>query len=1199
MRTRKGRYSPVDCRQILRRLVWLHGLAWVTTLLAQAPASAQLDQTCTVSALNRTALVDAGGVWVLPNVPATIGEVRVRATCIDDGVTRSGQSDFFTVPTDGVIEVADIVFDNPEAVPATLSLSAPDTTLTIAGQTTQLAAIATYPDSSTADVTAAAAGTSYTISNPVIATLGGDGLITAVASGTVLVSAANEGALGLLTVRVVLSGDSDSDGLPDDFELANGLDPNDPADAFADADGDGLTHLEEFQAGTDLFDPDTDGDGLLDGDELAAGTDPLLFDTDGDQVSDGLEIAAGSDPLDPSSVDLAPILSALAAEPASFTLVFNTVLGEASKRLEVSATLVDGTVIDVTGGPYGTGYASSDLTVASFGAEPGRVFAGQDGTATVSASIGAFSSAVEVTVRTFSPVALSFLRIPGFANGVAVEGDYAYVAAGSRGLFVVDVSDLEAPFIAGSIQTPGIANGVEIEGAYAYVAAATSDREGLLIVDVSEPSQPSLAAAVDIDAFANDLAVAEGLAYVAAANRLVIVDVSDPAQPAVTSSISLPGNVRGVGVSGSLVVVAAGSAGVHVIDVSDPMSPFLAGTTHTRPGAESRAAGVAVRERLAYVADGADGSLGGLRIVDFREPTNPVVVGTSGDRFGLTGVALDRGFALAADYFFVNAVPIFSVAGPAPVFAAALDFSGAPSFRDDNGTDVDVRDGVVFLTGDQAIRGNGQYGDGGLHIGRYLDSAGIDGGDPTVRVSEPLDGGTVFERRPVTVRAEASDDDRVEVVEFLIDGEIAHRDFTAPYEHLFLAPAQASSLTLGARALDRGGNEGLAEEVTLEVLADDAPTVSFLSPLAGSAVTEGTSLPVALQATDDFAVSSVELFVDGASQGALNAPPYRYEVPVPLDAAQLTLSAQALDDVGQPASAGPLPVAVEEDLAPFVTILEPVAGSGVTAGGRLRVTVGAADDLGVTLTRLEAGPLAVGEDAMPPYEFELDVPIGGSELTLRAEAVDTLDQVGVSAQVTLTIVPDPLTTVFGRVLDTSGQPVLGAEVEAATGEVASSDAAGYFEIPGVVTAQGDVVVLASAVIGGESVFGESEPATPQPGGITDVGDIVLGVLPTCPCLSLDFWPMGGDTWIVLALGLSPIDFCSDDGATITVSNTDDLNFLTDEAAVFRGDDSTSSCSYVEQGLDGNDTETVSVSRREAQACAAVLLAAAQSQGQCL
>ena len=45
--------------------------------------------------------------------------------------------------------------------------------------------------------------------------------------------------------------DDDGDGMPDDFELANGLDPLNAADADADADGDGFTNLEEFQAGTD------------------------------------------------------------------------------------------------------------------------------------------------------------------------------------------------------------------------------------------------------------------------------------------------------------------------------------------------------------------------------------------------------------------------------------------------------------------------------------------------------------------------------------------------------------------------------------------------------------------------------------------------------------------------------------------------------------------------------------------------------------------------------------------------------------------------------------------------------------------------------------------------------------------------------------------------------------------------------------
>jgi len=45
--------------------------------------------------------------------------------------------------------------------------------------------------------------------------------------------------------------DDDGDTMPDDYELANGLDPLNAADAALDADGDGFTNLEEFQAGTD------------------------------------------------------------------------------------------------------------------------------------------------------------------------------------------------------------------------------------------------------------------------------------------------------------------------------------------------------------------------------------------------------------------------------------------------------------------------------------------------------------------------------------------------------------------------------------------------------------------------------------------------------------------------------------------------------------------------------------------------------------------------------------------------------------------------------------------------------------------------------------------------------------------------------------------------------------------------------------
>jgi hypothetical protein len=49
--------------------------------------------------------------------------------------------------------------------------------------------------------------------------------------------------------------DRDGDGMPDDWETANQLSPDDPTDAATDTDQDGLSNLQEYLAGTNPRDP--------------------------------------------------------------------------------------------------------------------------------------------------------------------------------------------------------------------------------------------------------------------------------------------------------------------------------------------------------------------------------------------------------------------------------------------------------------------------------------------------------------------------------------------------------------------------------------------------------------------------------------------------------------------------------------------------------------------------------------------------------------------------------------------------------------------------------------------------------------------------------------------------------------------------------------------------------------------------------
>jgi hypothetical protein len=852
-------YFPVDlfgslqsARRVLPALltVWAGG-AW---LLPLAPAQ-PLNQNCVVAVLNRTVPVNADGSWVLPNVPANFGLVRARATCVTNGVTTFGQSALFSLAANATVNLPHIQLGSTTPIPSSITITAPTTSLTAAGATTQLTVMAAYSSGPSQDVTAASTGTQYNASNPAIATISADGLVTAVSSGTALIQAVNEGTQGIITIQVLIAGASHG-GIPDSWAIANGLDPTDPALPFEDPDKDGLTNLQEFQQGTDPHNPDTDGDGLTDGQEfLVYHTNPLLADTDGDGVPDGVEIQTSTDPLNSMSFNLSAALASLEVQPSTFVLTVNSIEGQASQQLTVTGHLIDGkTTIDLTSTQKGTNYTSSDLSVCNFGAPDGNVFAGNSGTCTITVSNSGFTATATGTVTGFTPQSLSFVSIPGFANGVAVNGNYAYVAAGSAGLQVVDVTNRSNPQIVASLALPGNANDVTLLANYVYVAGGSA---GLHVVDITNPLAPALLGTLGTNGNALDVAVRGSTVYVANSSNLVLVDVTNPAAMMKIGALSLGGVIQGVDVDTQrhLAVVAAGSSGLYVVDISNPAAPVLLGAVSTGDARD-----VAIGGTVAYVADYVNSTTS----VDISNPAAPAVLSHITDpNLGgfLQDIVLSGNFALAADVKFVNGIPITDISNPSSLQARAiLNFPQ----RDDNGMGIAADGSYVYLaTEHNNLDKFGSFGDSRLYIGQYLALQDVKGIPPVVSITSPAGGSTVIQGATLPITVAATDDVAVAAVTFLVNGQAVFTATAPPYQYNYKVPIGITNLTLGATATDLGSNIGTAKTVLLNVIPDPGTTVTGRvidtngNPLAGAIATALMQFTAATQPDGTFSITGV------------------------------------------------------------------------------------------------------------------------------------------------------------------------------------------------------------------------------------------------------------------------------------------------------------------------------------------------------
>jgi len=264
---------------------------------------------------------------------------------------------------------------------------------------------------------------------------------------------------------------------------------------------------------------------------------------------------------------------------------------------------------------------------------------------------------------------LSTTEDPPHANGVASDGDLAVVTDFWNDVTVFDVSSPGNPVRRSNFDVEGLAQDAVLIGHYAAIAEGTA---GVRMLDLSDPADPVSAALIETGGDVNRLRLEGSTLFVGDGRKgLITIDVGDPADPAVLATLPLSGLAAGISVVGTTAWIAGDYTGIFAVDVTDPAAPNVLGTA--RPGR-----GIPVD----VAADGSNVWFAvyneGVVRFDGTDPSNPQEAGSYEGAGEMRSVEALGGYAVVADWWGFR-LRIFDIDGPgSPVQIGSIELPGYP-----------------------------------------------------------------------------------------------------------------------------------------------------------------------------------------------------------------------------------------------------------------------------------------------------------------------------------------------------------------------------------------------------------------------------------------------------------------------------------------------------------------------------------------
>ncbi len=218
----------------------------------------------------------------------------------------------------------------------------------------------------------------------------------------------------------------------------------------------------------------------------------------------------------------------------------------------------------------------------------------------------------------YNPIEISFID-PGMIYDVVYSDNYAFLANGDTGLCIIDLSDALHPFVVSTFHTSVETKKITVANEYVYIADS-----GLRVIDISNIEIPTEVGFLETDHTPRDLAFENNYIYASAGNYILIIDVSNPNQPTLVADYYLQWlSANAVFATGDYIYIVENWADYYsymlVLDVSNPLIPQEVCSYYL---SEEIPKDIFVSGNYAYIAVESTG----MRVFDITNPALPFEV---------------------------------------------------------------------------------------------------------------------------------------------------------------------------------------------------------------------------------------------------------------------------------------------------------------------------------------------------------------------------------------------------------------------------------------------------------------------------------------------------------------------------------------------------------------------------------------------